>query len=130
MTKLLQFVAGFVVAILTAQPALAGLTCGTRTLNAPCAPTCAMMHHGAGADCQMPEHGAGSGCLLDCCRLGSPLAVSRSATGKKPRSNAMLSFLAPPPRVPMAGRILFAHVPAKLVACSPPLYILFQVFRI
>jgi hypothetical protein len=129
MKRLLQFVAAFVVASLTAQPALAGIRCGLRALNPPCALACPMAHH-MGAECPIPHRGAGSGCAQDCCPFGPQQAISRSVIGTKPKASTPLAFLAALPQIPIAGGTVFTRAPIELAASPPPRYILFRVIRI
>jgi hypothetical protein len=130
MKKLLQLVAVLAIALLTAGPALAGLTCSMGTASAlPCAPHCPMAMHHMGMDCQMPQ-ASRMGCMQECCRFGWPQAVVRSAHGVKPKAAVSAIFVAVPFAATGATAAAAAPPPGDLVASSPPRHILFRVFRI
>jgi hypothetical protein len=130
MKKYLQLVAVLAIALLTAEPALAGLTCSMGTASAlPCAPHCPMAKHRMGMNCQMPR-ASRMGCMQECCRFGWPEATVKSAQGNKPK--AAVSAISIANRVATEGPITAyaAPSPSDLVASSPPRHILFRVFRI
>jgi hypothetical protein len=131
MKRVLQVVAFALVAVLTAQPAIAGLTCGmTAAPVAACAPACGMAMSQMGAHCPMPHHGTDAGCLQDCCRNGWPQAVVQSASKAKPkaaRTQFLQAALSPAP----VGMAAFAAPPREeIAAAGPARHILLQVFRI
>jgi hypothetical protein len=131
MKKVFQLVGVALVAVLTAQPAIAGLTCRiTVPSRMACTPAMDMTMAQMGMSCPMHRHGAGSGCLQECCRNGWPPAVVRSAGKAKPRMGDTRLLLADV--YPALGRATgFAIPPAEEIgAASPPRYILLQVFRI
>jgi hypothetical protein len=129
MKRLLQIVSVLVIALLAAQPALAGLTCN---MEAPgsmaCAPVCAMATNQMGMDCQMPQQVAGAGCMEDCCQHGLPQAVAQFATGAKPKAPQLLPTTLP--MAPPAETVFAVTPPGGIIAATPPRYILFRVFRI
>ena len=131
MKKILQIVAFALVAVLTAQPAVAGLTCGmTVSPVAACAPACGMGMSQMGANCPMPHHGTDTGCLQDCCRNGWPQAVVQSASKAKPKA-ARTGYLQTAPNPSPAGMAAFAAQPREeIVAAGPARHILLRVFRI
>lgn len=131
MKKVLQIVVVALVAVLTAQPAIAGLTCGMRVSPvAAGASACGMEMSEMGAHCPMPHHGTDTGCLQDCCRNGLPQAVVRSALKAKPKA-ARAKFLQPAPSPLATGSAIFAAPPREeIAAAGPARHILLQVFRI
>jgi hypothetical protein len=132
MTKrLLQIVAVFVVALLCAQPALAGMSCAMGApASTPCAPDCGMAMGHMGIDCQMPLQIAGTGCIQDCCQQGLPQVVAQLTAGAKPKA-AGTQFLQVPPTIALAVHTAFvAMPPGDIASAGPPRYILFRVFRI
>jgi hypothetical protein len=130
MKKFLQLVAVLAIAVLTTQPALAGLTCGMGTTSSlPCAPHCPMAMRSMGMNCQMPR-ASRSGCMQECCRFGWPQAVVRSAAGARPKAALAPSFLAVPAAASANITVSSAPLPGDLAAASPPRHILFRVFRI
>ena len=131
MKKALQIVAIALVAVLTAQPALAGLTCGMTPSKAmPCVPKCDMAMHHMGANCPMHHHDTGTGCLQDCCRHGWPPALVQSASKTRLKTSGTPFLLAVPGPV-LASAATFAPAPPeKIVAAAPDRHILLQVFRI
>jgi hypothetical protein len=130
MKKVLQFVAVALVAVLTAQPALGGLTCGMApSQGVPCAPKCDMAMHHMGANCTMHHHDTGAGCQQDCCRHGWPPALVQSASKSRPKTSGTPFLLAIP--APASAPAAFtAARPEDIVAASPDRHILLQVFRI
>jgi len=132
MKRFLQIVAIAVIAILAAQPALAGLTCGMLTVpSAPCAPACGMAMSQMGMDCQMAEHVAGSGCLQECCRNGFPQGVVQSSTSAKPKiAGTGLVTAFPQLASPAQAALAAAPTMDAIVAAAPPRHILIRVFRI
>jgi hypothetical protein len=131
MKKVLQFVAAALVAVLAAQPALAGLTCGMMPSTAmPCAPKCEMAKDHMGAKCPMHHDDTGTGCLQDCCRNGWPQALVQSSSKARPKAGGTQLFLALPTPA-QAGIAAFATpLPEDIGAAAPPRYILLRVFRI
>jgi hypothetical protein len=130
MKKFLQLVAVFAIALLMAQPAIAGLTCGMGTSSTlPCAPHCPMATRSMRADCQMPR-ASGYGCIQECCRFGWPQAVVRSVSGARHKAIATPFFLVHPAAASANLMSLSAPPPGDLAAASPPRHILIRVFRI
>jgi hypothetical protein len=131
MKKVLQIVAAALVAVLTAQPAIAGLTCGIRVSPAAeCVPACGMAMSQMGADCPMPHHGADTGCLQDCCRNGWPQAVVQSAAKARPKAARARFLQAAPSPVPTGSAAFAASLREEIAAAGPARHILLQVFRI
>jgi hypothetical protein len=131
MKKVLQIVAVALAAVLIAQPAIAGLTCGmTVSPVAACAPACGMAMSQMGAHCPMPHHGTDTGCLQDCCRNGWPQAVVQSASKAKPKA-ARTGYLQTAPNPAPTGLAAFAApLREEIAAAGPARHILLQVFRI
>jgi hypothetical protein len=131
MKKFLQFVAAFVVALLAAQPTLAGVTCGIMVSSAmPSARSCEMAMDQMGAMCPMHSHAAGAGCLQECCRNGWPQALVQSARKARQKVGGTQFLLAVPTPTP-TGIAAFASPPCEAIrAAAPPRYILLRVFRI
>jgi hypothetical protein len=131
MKRVLKIVAVALAAVLTAQPALAGLTCGLKSFaDAPCVPKCGKATSRMGASCPMHRHASGNECLQDCCRNGWPQAVVRSASKATPKASRS-QLLPAEPGPAAAGNATFAALPeGKIAAAGPPRYILLQVFRI
>lgn len=132
MKRLLQFAALALVALLAAQPALAGTSCNMGEPDkAPCAPGCGMQMSEMGADCQMHQQAVGPFCDQTCCRDGLPAGLAQLAGGDKQRpQRADLSYLVSPVGMANEGTASKAPPPLPLASTSPPRYILFQVFRI
>jgi len=130
MKKVLQFVAVALVAVLTAQPTLAGLTCGMKPSPGMPDAACNMAMDQMGTNCPMHSHGAGADCLLECCRNGWPQAVIQSASKARPKAVGT-RFLLSTPSVAPAGVAVCAAPPADaLAAAAPDRHVLLQVFRI
>ena len=131
MKRLLQFVAVVLVALLAAQPALAGMQCEMGTpASMHCAPCChkAMSHMGMG--CPMQHQVTASGCGQNCCHDALPQGVALLAAGVKPKAGraeflAVVSQMAAEADAPVV-----TAPPGYSVAAAPARYILFQVFRI
>lgn len=132
MKRILQIVSVLVVALLAAQPALAGLSCTMgEPANIPCAPDCNMAAMGQmGMDCQMPLQLAGTGCFQDCCRQGMPQAVAQLTSGAKPKAARTELVLMAPQMATALETAFRATPPDAIAAAAPPRYILFRVFRI
>jgi len=134
MKRVLQVVAVVVIAVLAAQPAVAGMTCGMLTVaNVNCghgASLCGMAMSQMGMDCPMPEHVAGTGCLQECCQHGFPQGVVQAASGVKPKAGGTELFMVLPAMTPAPSLSFAAPPPDSIVASAPPRYILLQVFRI
>jgi hypothetical protein len=131
MKRFLQVVSVFVVALLTAQPALAGLTCTMRALaSVPCVPHCPMAMSQMARDCQMAQQAAGADCQPNCCRYPTPQAVVRSASKSRPKA-ARTPFVLAVHAVSQRIHPAFIAPPAgDLAAAAPPRHILLQVIRI
>jgi hypothetical protein len=131
MKKFLQFVAVALVAVLTAQPALAGLTCGMTPLTGvPCAPKCDMAMHHMGANCPMHHHDTSSGCQQDCCRHGWPPALVQSASKTRLKTSGTPFLFAIPAPASAPAAAFAAAPPEDIVAAAPDRHVLLQVFRI
>jgi hypothetical protein len=132
MKRILQIVAVLSVALLAAQPALAGLSCTMEApTSMPCVPGCDMTAMSQmGMDCQMPLQIAGTGCFQDCCQRGLPQVVAQLASGAKPKAARTQLVLIVPQIAPALQRSFAATPPDAIVAAAPPRYILFRVFRI
>jgi len=131
MKKVLQLVGVALVAVLTAQPAIAGLTCGISVPSrVACTPAMDMAMAQMGMSCPMHRHGAGSGCLQECCRNGWPPAVVRSVSKARPRTAGTQLFVAQA-NAAEVGVAAFAIPPAEDIgAASPPRYIMLRVIRV
>jgi hypothetical protein len=131
MKRVLQFVAVVVVAMLAAQPALAGMQCemGTAAIG-HCAPCCHKVLRHMGMDCPMPHQVAASGCDQSCCHDALPRGVALLAAGVKPKAGRVEFIAVAPPMVAEADAAFMAAPPGYSVAAAPARYILFQVFRI
>jgi hypothetical protein len=131
MKRFLSIVAVAVAAVLAAQPALAGLTCGM--LTAPshhCADHCDQAKSRLGMDCPMPPDVAGTGCLQDSCQHGFPQGVVRTASGERPKAEGNL-FLVPTPFTSQSlSPLSSALAPDALVTAAPDRQVLLRVFRI
>jgi hypothetical protein len=131
MKRLIQFVAVVMVALLAAQPALAGMSCEMGTpASGHCAPCChkAMSH--MGTDCPMQHQVTTTDCDQSCCHDALPQGVALLAAGVKPKAGSA-EFIAVAPRLVMDADAAFVGAPpGSAVAAAPARYILFQVFRI
>jgi len=131
MKRFFQVVSVVVVALLAAQPALAGLPCEMGTsASGHSAPCCHKAMHQMAMDCQMPHQIAGTGCAPSCCHDASPQVVAQLASGAKPKAGRTVYFTVAPQTVADAGTALVAAPPGIIVSTPPARYILFQVFRI
>jgi hypothetical protein len=131
MKRFLQFVAVVVVALLAAQPALAGMQCEMGTsARMHCASCChkAMSH--VGMDCPMQNQVAASGCDQSCCHDALPRGVALLAAGVKPKAGRAEFIAVALPMVAESDAAFMAAPPGNSVAAAPARYILFQVFRI
>jgi hypothetical protein len=131
MKRFLQFVAVVVVALLAAQPALAGMSCEMGTpASRHCAPCCDKGMSHMGMACPMQHQVAASGCGLSCCNDALPRGVALLAAGVKPKAGRV-EFIAVAPRLVADTHATFVSAPPGYsVAAAPARYILFQVFRI
>jgi len=131
MKKFFQLVAVVAIALLTSQPAIAGLTCGlVPPANLPCAPHCPMSMSHTGSKCEVPLQASRSGCQQESCRFGWPQAVVRSVAGARHKAILTPLFLASPAAAPANIMVSSAPPPGDLAEASPPRHILFRVFRI
>jgi len=131
MKRFIQFVAVVVIALLAAQPALAGMQCEMGTpASGHCAPCChkAMSH--MGMDCPMPHQVADSGCGQNYCHDALPQGVALLAAGVKLKAGKTEFLVVMPQMVAEANAPFVAAPPGNKVAAAPARYILFQVFRI
>lgn len=139
MKRVLQFVALFVVVLLAAQPALAGLPCAQGTAaEGACAPGCAMATASApmspmsqmASVCGMAPQLSSNSCQQSCCSSVVSQAVSQPATGAKSRAGATLQPVALPLVAASAASTVAPARPIAVISSAPPRYILLQVFRI
>lgn len=86
MKRFIQFVAVVVIALLAAQPALAGMKCemGTPT-DGQRAPCCHKAMSRMGMDCPMHHQVTASDCDQSCCNDALPQGVALLAAGVKPK---------------------------------------------
>jgi hypothetical protein len=131
MKRFLQFVAIVVVALLAAQPALAGMQCEMGTpASTHCAPCCHKAMRPMGMICPMSHQVAASGCDQSCCHDALPQGAALLAAGVKPKAGRA-EFIAVVPQMLEESDAAFAGAPpGSTVAAAPARYILFQVFRI
>jgi hypothetical protein len=131
MKRILQFVAVVVIALLAAQPALAGMSCEMGTpASMHCAPCCHKAMSRLGMSCPMHHKVAASDCDQNCCHNALPQGVALLAAGVKPKAGSA-EFIAVAPRlVTNADAAFVGAPPGNTVAAVPARYILFQVFRI
>jgi hypothetical protein len=131
MKRLLQVATFALIAVLTAQPALAGLTCGmTPLVSVPCAPKCDMAMSHMGVNCAMHHHETGAGCQQDCCRHGWPPALVQAASKTRPKTSGTPFMLAVPVPASAPAATFAAAPPEDIVAAAPDRHVLLQVFRI
>src|SRR5271157_739325 len=131
MKRFIQFVAVVMVALLAAQPALAGMQCEMGTpASGHCAPCChkAMSH--MGMDCPMQHQVTALGCDQNCCHDALPQGVALLAAGVKPKAGKVDCFAVAPQMVTESNAAFVAAPPGSKIATAPARYILFQVFRI
>jgi hypothetical protein len=131
MKRILQFAALAVVALLTAQPALAGLLCHMGNSNGGSQAHCSgMAMSEMGMQCPMHRHPASIGCEQNCCKEGIPQGVVRLAADRKPKTGKT-EFLALAPRTAADDVTALAAPPLdRKIASGPARYVLLQVFRI
>ena len=141
MKRIFQFVAVAVVALLAAQPALAGLPCasGVATSNG-CAPDCSMAmsqmqmapmsSNQMAPDCGMSPQISSNGCAQNCCIDRIAQGIAQPASGQKSTVAGTLQFI-PAAQSLLTEAPVFALFPrTNSSSTAPPRYILFQVFRI
>jgi hypothetical protein len=130
MNRLFKTVVAALVALLTAQPALAGLTCGMMPMAAG-THECEMAMSAMGEDCPMHHsQSAGTGCLQECCRNGWPQALVQLPSKAKPKSGGM-QFPVAVLRAAVDAHSSQATAPLEeIAAASPPRHVLLKVFRI
>ena len=141
MRRLLQIVAFIAVALLAAQPALAGMRCdmGMSACHA-CAHCChsgssmdameGMAGDGMGAECAMPTQAFGAACAPTCCDQATPAGLVQVAAAEKSKAEKA-TFVALLSQSMPSAQAHFTDAPPGLIASNPPpRYILFQVFRI
>jgi hypothetical protein len=131
MKRFLHFVAVVMVALLAAQPALAGMQCEMGTSASGYRTTCC---HKAmspmGMDCPMQHQVAVAGCGQSCCTDALPRGIALLAAGVKPKAGRA-EFIAVAPRLVAETHATFVGAPPGYsVAAAPARYILFQVVRI
>jgi len=136
MKRVLQFVALFVVVLLAAQPALAGLPCVQGTSeNGACAPGCAMATATApmsqmASGCGMTPQISNNGCEQTCCASAAIQGVGQPATGVKSNAFTTVQLMVAPLQIASATSAFAAAPPIVPVLSAPARYILLQVFRI
>jgi len=131
MKRFIQFAAFIAVALLAAQPALAGLPCEMGTsASGHCAPCCHKAMSRMGMDCPMHHQVTASGCGQSCCHDALPLGVAELAAGVKPKAGRTDFFAVAPQIASEANAPFVAAPPGNTCARAPARYILFQVFRI
>jgi hypothetical protein len=131
MKTLLKLVAVILVALLAAQPALAGMQCEMGTSASGHRATCC---HKAmtrmGMNCPMHHKVAASGCDENCCHDALQQGVAQLSAGVKPKAGRA-EFIALASRSVLDSYAPFGSAPpGNAVAAAPARYILFQVFRI
>jgi hypothetical protein len=131
MKRLLQFVAFIMVAMLAAQPALAGMQCGRGTpASGQRAACCHKAMSRMGMNCPMHHKVAATGCEQSTCNDALPRGVVLLAAGIKQKAGRA-EFIAVAPRLVLDADAPFGSAPpGNAVAAAPARYILFQVFRI
>ena len=131
MKKVFQLVGVALVAVLTAQPAIAGLTCRiTVPSRMACTPAMDMTMAQMGMSCPMHRHGAGSGCLQECCRNGWPPAGVRAAAKARPRTGETQFFVTEPYPAHVGATAFAIPAAEEIGAERPPRYIMLRVFRV
>jgi hypothetical protein len=131
MKRFLQFVAVVMVVLLTAQPALAGMSCEMGTpASGHRASCCHKAMSRVGMNCPMHHKIAASGCEQSCCYDALPQGVALLAAGVKPKAGRADCFIVVPRMVAEADAPFVAAPPGNTIAAAPARYILFQVFRI
>ena len=142
MRRILQIVAFIAVALLAAQPALAGMRCdmGMSACHS-CAHCChhamesmasmdGMAADGMGAECSMPAQAIGVACAPTCCDQATPAGLIQIVAGEKSKADKA-TVVALLPQQSVLAALQFAETPPGVLASNPPpRYILFQVFRI
>jgi hypothetical protein len=131
MKRLLQFVAVVMVAMLAAQPALAGMQCEMGTsASGHRAPCCHKAMSRMGMNCPMHYKVAATGCDQNYCHDALPQGVALLAAGVKPKAGRA-QFIAVAPQMVAEADAAYGYAsPGNAVAAAPARYILFQVFRI
>ena len=131
MKRLLKFVAVVMVAMLAAQPALAGMQCEMGTpANGHRASCCHKAMSRMGMNCPMHHKVAATGCDQNCGNDALPQGIAQLAAGVKPKAGKA-EFIAVAPRlVADEDAAVRSAPPGNAVAAAPARYILFQIFRI
>jgi hypothetical protein len=137
MKRLLQFVAMVVVALLIAQPALAGVSCDVGASSvAGCTPGCGMASMGQmspssmGANCPMSPEISSDGCAQNCCLNGLAQVVAQPVAGAKSNLAKPLQFVPVAETLAVATPEFAVSPRTQFNSSAPPRYILFQVFRV
>ncbi|SRR6266567_683653 len=131
MKRSLQFVAVLVIAFLTAQPALALITCAFDP--SPIAFACPMEMSGMNAmdaGCPMSRNIQTSGCAHDCCTHPAAAGVAPFAAPVKPRPILLTQSIELQLAIPTALPAIVAAPFSSPGFSPPPRYILHQTFRI
>jgi len=129
MKRLIQFVAVAVIGLMSAAPALTGLSCATG-VRASCTAICPMAMSGMSADCPMTGQTATGDCPQNCCASGIFQALVSAAAPEKLRLAAGVSPSVATAEISVPGQTLAIHAPDEARAVSPPPYLLNRVFRI
>ena len=133
MKRHLQFVAILVISLLTARPALAGLTCNMATTGP--SPECSHHMPAMAATCPMSHGMRASGCtssarIQDCCTNSAAATFAAVAAPGKTKLAAVTQVIQPALAVfaPQSRQASTAFGPPR--SSPPPHYILNHTFRI
>ncbi len=127
MKRIAQFAAVLAIALLVAQPAIAGATCLFGPAAA-CVSGCPMA--GMGPDCPMTGQTVASSCPMDCCSHAALQATDPQVAPSKVRVVVQPIAFAEHYKVSIANPIAVAREIVKIRSVSPPRYILNRAFRI
>jgi hypothetical protein len=127
MKRIAQFAAVLAIALLIAQPVVAGATCLFGPAAA-CISGCPMA--GMGPDCPMGGQTLATSCPMDCCSHAALQASEPLAAPSKVRVVAQPIALAEPFQNSIANPKAAAREIIEIQSVSPPRYILNKVFRI
>jgi len=141
MKKILQFVAFVIVALLVAQPVIAGLPCSAQIIPAGgCTPGCGMTMNaaqmgqmaqgGMSSDYPMSPAISSDGCAQNCCHTGLLQAFAQPATRAKSSAAKTQHFVPAPQILTIESQAVVLSAQTRPGSSAPPLRILFQVFRI
>lgn len=127
MKRLLQFVAMAVIAVLSAQPVLAGFMC-TMGMGSGAA-HCSMVMH-MGMACHPAQQAAGLQCRQGSCQNCSLQDAAQISPGAKPKAGGISALPAVFTGISATDEAASSRWPAPPAISAPDRYILFQVFRI